>query len=111
MAHRISYEISAGKEIPPGVIIMHSCDNPQCVNPAHLSTGTSMDNCRDCIAKGRNAKGERNGRARLTEEQVSEIRGLYNKAAGRTLHYLAKAYHVGHVTIWNIVRQISWRPE
>lgn len=59
--HRMSryiYECEKG-EIPDGMIILHSCDNPECINPAHLSAGTPADNSNDMVKKGRQAKGEK----------------------------------------------------
>lgn len=74
-AHRVSYEIHKG-EIPSDMVVMHSCDTPACVNPDHLSIGTKLDNNRDCKEKRRNAFGERNGHAKVTDEQIDLIRTL-----------------------------------
>lgn len=55
-AHRVAWELAHGLPIPTGVVIMHTCDNPACVNPAHLRQGTIADNNRDRAAKGRSWK-------------------------------------------------------
>jgi hypothetical protein len=60
-AHRVSYLIHKG-DIPDGKIIMHSCDNPSCVNPDHLKIGTDQENISDCVSKDRNCKGENHPR-------------------------------------------------
>lgn len=51
-AHRLAYQIYKG-EIPDGMYVLHSCDNPRCVNPDHLSIGTQKDNIQDMFRKGR----------------------------------------------------------
>ena len=52
-AHRFSWAIHNGKWPDKGLVVMHSCDNPECVNPAHLSVGTQAENIKDCVNKGR----------------------------------------------------------
>lgn len=65
-AHRLVYQECFG-EIPEGLMIRHKCDNPTCINPEHLETGTNQDNMNDMKERGRTA-------SRLTEEQVLDIR-------------------------------------
>lgn len=115
-AHRVSWEIHRGI-IPEGMHVLHSCDSPSCVNPAHLFLGTQADNNRDMAAKGRQAKGtvlsrpgECNPNAKLTREIVQQIRAEYRpRAPGRGLPALAKKYGVGISAIHSIVKGHSWK--
>jgi hypothetical protein len=75
LAHRLSYEMHCGA-IPAHHEILHGCDVPACVNPAHLSLGTHADNMADMSRKGRAARGERQPRHKLTAGQVADIRRL-----------------------------------
>lgn len=52
-AHRVAFELANGVALGREQILLHSCDNPQCVNPTHLTVGTSRDNTLDCLSKGR----------------------------------------------------------
>ncbi len=76
LAHRLSYESKNGK-IPAGMHIMHSCDNPACVNPMHLSAGTAKDNMADCSRKFRF------GRMKLRDADVISLLRDYVAGMGR----------------------------
>jgi len=72
LAHRVAYVLYVGP-IPEGLCILHSCDNPSCVNPAHLSPGTRTKNLADMTRRGRRARGAKHGMAKLNESQVLQI--------------------------------------
>jgi hypothetical protein len=114
VAHRLAWELTHGP-IPPGQFVCHTCDNPPCVNPAHLFLGSAADNSADMVAKGRQApaektarRGESHGRALLTAAEVAEIRSRY-AAGGTTYRQLASEYGVGPPHVWAIVNRRVWR--
>jgi hypothetical protein len=106
LAHRVSYVYFVG-EIPEELIVMHSCDNRLCCNPNHLRVGTIAENNQDAIGKGRNAKGEKNGHSKLTEEKVLEIRELF-EIEEMTIREIARQYRMSYSGIHNIVHEKYW---
>lgn len=119
-AHRAAYCKQNGLTLDSikGFVVMHSCDNPSCVNPSHLSVGTHRDNFDDMVAKGRyrggwknipSASGEKNGRSVLTENDVAKIREAYKPRCkingGRAL---ARKFGVDQKTISFLVNNKTW---
>lgn len=109
LAHRVSYTISIG-EIPEGLLVLHKCDNPPCVNPKHLFIGTEADNMRDRDIKGRGnqPKGEKSGTHKLTETKVKQIRDKYSTGEF-TKRELGREFGVTPENIHSIVRRETWR--
>lgn len=108
-AHRVSYRLAFG-DIPEHLIVMHSCDTRNCVNPAHLSLGTHQDNSDDKITKGRTAwaRGESNGFSKLTQSQVDEIRRIF--AEGQlSQQKIANLFNVTRTNVGYIVRGTAWK--
>jgi hypothetical protein len=105
--HRAAWELANGP-IPPGLFVCHKCDNPPCFNPYHLFLGTSADNTRDMVNKGREPHGEGSSNARLTEAQVREIRRKYVKRS-YGLRRLSAEYKVSRSNIHHIVSGKRWK--
>lgn len=110
-AHRVSWEFSNGP-IQNGLHVLHKCDNPPCCNPSHLFLGTHADNMADAHTKGRLSfpvmRGESNPKAKLTEEQVIDIRKRY-AAGGITIRKLAAEYGVTFAPVQLILAGKTWR--
>lgn len=106
--HRVALRLS-GVNVGFGDVVMHSCDNPPCCNPAHLSVGTIEDNTLDMVNKSRHrgAKGERNYNSKLTKEQVAEIRLKYSDRKTST-EKIAKLYGVSQPMISYILIGKNW---
>lgn len=106
LAHRVSFFIEHGRH-PEGGVVRHHCDNPSCVRPSHLREGTLLDNNRDQARRGRTARGEKNGSARLTAAHVVEIRQRF--AGGESQVKIACAFGVTQPAISLIVNGRNWR--
>jgi hypothetical protein len=132
MAHRVAWEIHHKRPVPTGLFVCHHCDNPPCVNPAHLFAGTAADNMADAVAKGRQAKGDRvksspprgdqsfsrlhpervaRGErvwiAKLNEGKVRAIRAEVSAGASRSS--VAARYGVHRDTVRDVVSRKNWR--
>lgn len=122
-AHRIAYIITHG-DIPNKGVIMHSCDNPRCVNPKHLTAGTQYENIHDMISKGRGpvgdnhymrrnpsnairVKGSNNPMSKLTESDVVSIRARVSN--GEKQAAIAREYRVTKDLIYQIIHRYIWK--
>lgn len=106
MAHRTSYVLHVGP-IPDGMEVCHRCDNPPCVNPAHLFLGTRRENAADMVAKHRDLRGSRSPYAKLTFEQADAIRAEY-AAGGISQTEIAERYGVKQAGISRVIRGVSY---
>jgi hypothetical protein len=106
MAHRVSYEHFKG-EIPPRMLICHSCDNPPCCNPAHLFYGTHAHNTQDMVKKGRGLVGELNANTKLTEADVLSI--YRDEDRGLTRTQIARKHGVNPECISHILNGRNWK--
>jgi len=105
-AHRVSWEIHFGK-IPSNLHVLHKCDVACCVNPGHLFLGTNRDNVNDMVKKGRQTIGERNPMAKLTAEEVKEIRDL--ASVGWTHQFIADNYGATRPNVTMIIGHKTWK--
>lgn len=109
-AHRYSFKIANG-DVSDDLKVCHTCDNRGCVNPDHLFVGTQKDNIHDMIKKGRkvtaDTSGSLNGRANLFEQQVLEMRSLYNK--GTSIAEIARRFDTSETQTARIVKLQSWK--
>jgi hypothetical protein len=112
--HRLAAYLWLDFDLLSPLNILHTCDNPPCFNPAHLFPGTDLDNVRDAVAKGRGFRppvgiGERNGRAKLTEQAVAEIRARLQDGTRGIQQRLAEEYGVSKSAINFIATGGTWK--
>lgn len=105
-AHRISWELRYG-EVPENMCVLHHCDNPSCVNPAHLYLGTNQDNVNDKVAKSRQAVGINNGGNKYPPEKILEIKRL--RQDGKTQREIAKTLGVSKGLVYYVITGQVWR--
>lgn len=97
----LMYVISNG-ELPNGLLVCHTCDNPSCINPEHLWLGTPLENMEDMKRKGRSPdqSGSNNGNARLTAGDISNVRKLLN--SGCSLGSVSKVTNISKSHVYRI---------
>lgn len=117
-AHRVSYRLFVDT-ISDTMNVLHRCDTPPCVNPDHLFLGTSKENTQDMMRKNRwrggvphgIVVGSKNGRSKLTEDQVLDIRKRYTPATdmerGNSAN-LAKEFSIAKASIFRIIKRQVW---
>mgnify|MGYP002654780646 CR=1 FL=1 len=105
-AHRVAYELWK-EPIPANMIVRHMCDNPACVNPAHLELGTHQDNVQDKVERGRQQRGIKHHKSKLTDDDVREIKIL--RGFGFTYKELSSMYGIGPSPICLIVKGVRWK--
>ena len=106
--HRVAATIYHNFDFNSRGLVCHTCDNPKCFNPEHLFIGTDLSNSQDKFRKGRFKPntGEKHGRAKLTTEQVKDIRENYK---GWSQERIAQKFGVSQVLVSKIRRKTLWK--
>jgi hypothetical protein len=118
-AHRLSLALHDPTFVDsPAILGLHSCDNPSCVNPKHLSQGSVADNNRDAFRKGRNqtigsraARGETHYNSKYLADTVREMRRLHDEE-GLSISTLMERYKEFKPTrgsLFGIINRLTWR--
>ena len=101
--HRVVYQLIHPDENLDGKVVRHTCDNPLCINPDHLWSGTPSDNVADRDARFRH------GASKLTHEQVLEIDSLFRNKTDLMVKEIAQLYNVDSRTISSIKHKKHWK--
>lgn len=108
-AHRVSWELSHGP-LSPGQNVLHNCpggDNPSCVRPDHLWLGTFKQNSEDAMRKGRMPRGEQSHFAKLTDQDVLDLRALSPRGKNN-IQKIAEDYGISSTELSRILRGDRW---
>jgi len=106
-AHRLSFTLHNG-ELLPGLHVLHSCDNPSCVNPEHLTQGTAKENEQDKISKNRNVRGTKSHYAKLQIQEINLILGMRGRGSATRV---GKMFGVSYQTIIRIWKGTTYKDE
>jgi hypothetical protein len=107
-AHRFSYEFYVG-QIPKGFCILHSCDNPSCVNPNHLRVGTLKENNQDTRNKGRHSFGRNSKHTHLSLEIAIDIRNQKQQTPKITCLELGQMFNTSAPQVSRILNNKIWK--
>lgn len=102
--HAYVYSTLKGN-IGKGLVVRHTCDNPSCINPNHMILGSQKDNINDMVSRDRQAKGEKNGSAKLTEKDINFILEHTELSCPK----LAGKLKVHQATVWRIRQRKNWK--
>jgi hypothetical protein len=106
VATHVAWELATGSPVPTGLIVLHSCDNPPCVNPAHLRVGTHADNSADRVTRGRHVRGAAHPRSRLSESDAISVLELL--AGGVHQRTIAARFHISQSLVSGIRCGTHW---
>lgn len=106
LAHRAMFEAFTGKRLRDVDVLLHSCDNPSCVNPDHLRAGTQADNVADCKEKGRQSRGEKRWSAKITEAVAAMVRLEKSELTQREI---GVKYGLSQSQIHRILTNKNWK--
>lgn len=106
-AHRVSYELYKGP-IPEGLQVLHTCDNPICVNPNHLFLGTNQDNVDDKVSKDRHSFGRSSNHMWLSKELADKIKSVYLNSK-LSMKAVASMFNTSAPQVCRIVKNKIWR--
>lgn len=110
-AHRLAWQLTNRTDVPAGMVIRHSCDNPPCVNPGHLMPGTPKENSRDMRMRGRTGytglKGSLNHQAKITSFDVASLRS--DRGDGLSWSALGRKYGISKAHARRVALGINWK--